>query len=390
MMFSKAVTSLVLVVALCAPLLDAAVMKIPLSKVPEDEHAGMFIQQNLEIPGEETTSRELTESQLRLEKHGDIVIKDYVNAQYYGTIEVGTPKKEFRVVFDTGSSNLWVPGSGCSKCAKKNVLEEANDTSFIGYKNLFYIEYGSGPVKGKFASDTVMVGGITVPDQKLGVITEVGGLGQLYTLGKFDGILGLGFSSLSLGGVPTVLDNAIQQNLLDEPVFSFFLGDEQDGELTIGGVDDTRYVGSFHNVKLLSATYWEIELGSFKVGDHVVVRDSIAIVDSGTSLITGPSHLVSKIAELVGAMRFGKNYILSCDADNIPDFTFNLGGKDFTLVGKDLVMEAGDNLCMLSVSALDLPSITAPKFILGDTFMRKYYVKFDLEKKEVGFATLKK
>jgi len=392
-MFSKTVTSLALGVVLCAPLLDAAVMKIPLSKVPDEEFAGMFIQQNLDIPdGEvgEDISRELSESYLRLNKHDNIVIKDYANAQYYGTIAVGTPKKEFRVVFDTGSSNLWVPGSKCSQCHKKNVLDTTYDTSFIGYKNLFYIRYGSGPVLGKFASDTVSFGDIVIPDQKLGVITNVKGLGKMYTKGVFDGVLGLGFSSLSLGRVPTVLDNAIKQHLLDEPVFSFYLGDEQEGELTIGGVDSTRYIGEFHNVKLLSATYWEIELGYFKVGDHIVASKATAIVDSGTSLITGPSRTVKKIAELVGAKRFGKQYVLDCDkAVDIPDITLNIGGKDFTLKGEDVVMKAGDRLCMLSISALDLPSATAPKFILGDVFMRKYYIRFDLEKKEVGIATLK-
>mmetsp|Transcript_24717 Transcript_24717/g.38218 ORF Transcript_24717/g.38218 Transcript_24717/m.38218 type:complete len:411 (+) Transcript_24717:50-1282(+) len=323
----------------------------------------------------------------------NVVIKDYQNAQYYGTVKIGTPGKEFRVIFDTGSSNLWVPVVGCSHCgipiiAPKAKYDQSKSSTYENDGAAFDITYGSGSVSGEFVVDTVDVAGIMVEDQRLGAIKDAGGLGMGYTLGKFDGILGLGFTSISIDGATTVLENAVKADLLDEPVFAFYLGDNADGELTIGGTDESKYEGELRMVDLTAATYWQIALDGISLSDgQSVAKDTSAIVDSGTSLITGPTAEIEKLAQQVGATKnFMGEYTIDCGAvATMPDIVFTIDGHDYTIEGKDAVIQSG-GMCLFSFMGLDIPGESAPKWILGDVFMRRFYCAFNLEKKQVGFA----
>ena len=106
--------------------------------------------------------------------------------------------------------------------------------------------------------------------------------------GKFDGILGLGFTSISIDGATTVLENAVKTDLLDEPVFAFYLGDNADGELTIGGTDESKYEGELHMVDLTAATYWQIALDGITLSDgESVVKATSAIVDVSIVIANG-------------------------------------------------------------------------------------------------------
>lgn len=362
-------------VPLAAVGLAKAQLRIPLTRRPAAQVIDSILQhpqQALQSTGEPG--------------EGDIIISDVSNAQYFGEISVGSQGQTFEVIFDTGSSNLWIPSQDCLKsCTAKSKYDHDGSETYVENGAEFKIQYGSGPVQGYFSEDNVELGGLTINQQAFAEVTDASGLGAAFMAGSFDGILGLGFDSISVGKVTTPFHNMIKQGLLAEPVFSFYLGDNAPGELTLGGTDPAHFKGDIHYVPLKSATYWEIELDDVQVGGVSLTSTHSAIVDSGTSLITGPKKEISKLAKQVGATRFLKGeYLIDCDAQG-PDIDFVIDGRTYSLSADDYKIKNG-GLCLFAFMGLDIPRPSGPLWILGDSFMRRYYTTFNYEKQTVGLA----
>ena len=323
-------------------------------------------------------------------------IKDYSNAQYYGSVSIGNPPQSFEVIFDTGSSNLWVPKVGCVHCGnplfgKKHKYDHSTSNSYQEDGGDFEIMYGSGSVNGYFSADDVtLADDLVVKGQRFAEVQDAGGLGMAYALGKFDGILGMGFTSISIDQTPTVFENAINQNVVDQPIFSFYLGDNGPGELTFGGYDPSKFEGDLTYVKLTAATYWQINLDGATSGDYESPKDMSAIVDSGTSLIVGPKKEITQLAKAVGAKpNIMGEYTIDCDTlDQVPDVVFKIDGKDYVVPGKDTVIQA-QGICLFAFMGADFPA-PGPQWILGDVFMRHYYTVFNYVDQTIGFANAKK
>lgn len=380
-------------------------IRMPMHKISDHEYVNRFLvkerQALLKLHAAESTMvsprrllrGESTAAAVSEKKEESEIIKDYANAQYYGIVKIGTPPQEFQVIYDTGSSNLWVPEVGCVHCGYKfihggkNKYDPQASDSFVQDGAEFSIQYGSGAVSGVFAQDTVILAqDIDVEDQKFAIIHDAAGMGIAYTFSYFDGILGLGFDSISVGGVPTVFHNAIVQGKVEKPMFAFYLGNNADGELTFGGYDDDKFVGEELTwVPLSDATYWRIDMEGVRIG-LFEVGPTDAIVDSGTSLITGPSMDILAIALEIGAKpTLTGQYTIDCEkVDGIPDITWKIGGNDYVLPGKSLVIQS-TGMCIFAMMGMDFPK-PGPQWILGDVFMREYYTVFDYEAKSIGFA----
>jgi len=315
-----------------------------------------------------------------------VVIHDFMNMQYYGPVSLGNPPQEFQVIYDTGSSNLWVPSTQCgTSCAAKNKYESSKSSTYKANGTKFDIQYGSGPVSGFTDIDSVHFGTESeVKGVEFAEITDATGLGQAFTMGKFDGILGLGWDTISIQHMPTIFKLMLDQKLISEPVFSFKLGqaDKEDGELILGGIDKSAYTGTMVFEPLTRLGYWQVKMNSVSVGGAQLASDQSCIIDSGTSVMTGPTEAVEAIAQKIGAQSIAGKMIIRCDKEFTISFT--IGQNEYEFDNTEMTMPIYAGYCLVMILPLDVPS--SPLWILGDTFMRKYYSVFDYGNKRMGFA----
>eukprot|EP00252_Welwitschia_mirabilis_P005908 TRINITY_DN164_c0_g1_i3.p1 TRINITY_DN164_c0_g1~~TRINITY_DN164_c0_g1_i3.p1 ORF type:complete len:511 (-),score=57.31 TRINITY_DN164_c0_g1_i3:684-2216(-) len=236
-------------------------------------------------------------------------LKNYLDAQYYGEIGIGTPAQNFTVIFDTGSSNLWVPSSRCYlsfACYFHHRYKSSKSSTYKSNGKSCSIRYGSGSISGYLSQDDVTVGDLVVKDQVFVEATSEPSLTFLFA--KFDGILGLGFQEIAVDDVVPVWYNMMDQDLVKKKVFSFWLNRDPEaetgGELVFGGVDKSHFKGKHTYASVTKKGYWQINMGDVLVNNQTTGFCSggcAAIVDSGTSLLAGPTGIITEINQAIGA-----------------------------------------------------------------------------------------
>ena len=97
-----------------------------------------------------------------------------------------------------------------------------------------------------------------------------------------------------------IFDNIMHQKKLNINVFSFFLSKENEklqSKMILGGVDQTLYEGPLHFHRVVERYYWTIEADKILIGgkDVGICNKCKLVVDTGTSLITGPYEDLHKI-----------------------------------------------------------------------------------------------
>jgi hypothetical protein len=198
-----------------------------------------------------------------------------LDSNFFGTIQIGENKQNFKVVFDTGSSVLWVYSDKCESCKQthKHMFSPVKSHSFHKRTIPFDIRYGTGEYHGTTGTDEIFIADLAVRDQAFGQCEEPDNVMRSF---PFDGIVGLSRALMSdKNKMPTIINTIKEEKLLAKKdlanSFSFYIGREEGDPtyLIFGGSHDlVEKDKTMHWTSTLNKNiYWEIPL------DDVFIHD---------------------------------------------------------------------------------------------------------------------
>jgi len=379
-----------------------SVIQIPLERYVNKERYHEILQ-GLKMRQQAMSLSLMEQAEVPLEQ--EILTEKHI-ATYYGRLKIGNTV--FKVLFDTGSCEFWVPSSVCTtpRCKRHTRFPEEESVLDIATDQPMSIEYLSGKVLGKMVYETVQIGDLPIPNQVVGLADTVDI--ELMDDVIWDGILGLAYPNpqLSARGVLPLFDNIVNSKALESKglanQFAYYI-DDREGSVTLGGANcdlitppgapKEACIEQFMFVPVTEKTYWTITLDDVSVkypgqpekSGFCHPNGCKAIVDTGTYLIYGPQNQVNSMVRTTS--------LKTCDHHVImPEvtFTFRVGeGEEpvsMTLKPIDYILKfeiSGNEDCVVGISP-DKDTI----WTLGQVFLRSFYTLFDRDEDRIGFARL--
>jgi len=310
---------------------------------------------------------------------GAAELRNLGNVQYIGEIGLGTPLQYLSVIFDTGSSDLWVSGevfkmygSDSLQCPPHGCPEEVS------------VKYAIGSISGDVWRDRFLLCDVCMPHQDFIVADHVSGMDT----STYDGVLGLAFVALSNiyfedGDADTVLTSLAARH---KPIFSFLIKGLQETSYFIMGKPDRSLYDEDTAVRLkVPELSWWIFEGAISVGSRLLIEKSYMALDTGSSYLGFPEDLYKLVIddvaprEVKAQCKSGSDaagvLVCPCElADRFKVIYINAGGKDFPLCPEDyLSRDAYSSDCTLEM----LRQGSGLPIILGDTFLRTMLPVFD-------------
>nr|2ASI_A Chain A, Aspartic Proteinase [Rhizomucor miehei]2RMP_A Chain A, MUCOROPEPSIN [Rhizomucor miehei] len=341
---------------------------------------------------------------------------DFDLEEYAIPVSIGTPGQDFLLLFDTGSSDTWVPHKGCTKsegCVGSRFFDPSASSTFKATNYNLNITYGTGGANGLYFEDSIAIGDITVTKQILAYVDNVRGptAEQSPNADIFlDGLFGAAYPDNTAmeaeygSTYNTVHVNLYKQGLISSPLFSVYMNTNSGtGEVVFGGVNNTLLGGDIAYTDVMSRYggyyFWDAPVTGITVDGSAAVRFSrpqAFTIDTGTNFFIMPSSAASKIvkAALPDATETQQGWVVPCASYQNSKSTISIvmqksGSSSDTIeisvpVSKMLLpVDQSNETCMFII----LPD-GGNQYIVGNLFLRFFVNVYDFGNNRIGFAPL--
>ncbi|KAI0261484.1 aspartic peptidase A1 [Gloeopeniophorella convolvens] len=321
---------------------------------------------------------------------------------YIATVQMGTPPRDFKLLMDSGSADLWVGAEGCvsasgGDCGNHVFLGSQSSSSFVDTQKSFQVTYGTGAVAGDIITDNLAFAGLQLPGHVFGVATEES-LDFSSDQTTFDGLMGLAQSLLSQQQTPTPVEALASAGLIKEAITSYKisrLADEKnDGEVTFGGLDTSKFdqttLATLPNVN--TQGFWEGALDDVSVnGQDLGLQGRTAILDTGTTLMIAPPADAAAIHQQIPGSQSDGQGGFTVPCTNNATVTLTFGGQNFDIDPRDIAFSpidpndpTGD--CASGISSGEQNG--ANEWLVGDVFLKNAYFSTDVGRNTIQLAKL--
>lgn len=338
-----------------------------------------------------------------------------VGFAYIAEIQVGSPARTFRVSLDSRSGDLWLPSRSCRGIDKTIVTtyNKKKSSTFWQDGRFVSIDYNNGlKVQGELAQESIQFGNLLLKNVTFALVS-MNPEGEYLEHHHVDGILGLNLISLAgYRDVQAPLFSIFRE--LDErtggsgkPVVSLSLNHGNDpkhaGELIIGGVDESLYVGEITWTPLIDLegskfilekielrwpeqdeSYYETETEE----DLILCQDGCeAVLDTELPYITGPEKEIEKLNNVIGGYCVNRGkYTVGGFKDGkgyLPDAILTISGREFVLRPSQYVFRI-ERMCLSIFSYREGSGDTYWR--IGSMFLGQFYTILDYQNKRIGLA----
>ncbi|XP_046620516.1 cathepsin D-like [Neodiprion virginianus] len=361
------------------------------------------------IVGDETRGKSIKASETKPNPvwHNDTIpLQKFMDAEYFGIIRIGSPAKNFKMVFNTMWGDTWIPSAHCGlfeiACMTHTRYDSSRSSSYQEDGTIFSTGDTANDLQGFVSRDKFRLDHLTIENQSFIEMTHIPWIP--YGLSKADGIIGLGFPDLRHIKAPSFFTNMLKQKLINKPMFSFYFNrdatTERAGRLVLGA-PDRKHVNesTLVTVPVIGKLYWKIKMDRMVIDvrnkSHPFCKDGCeALLDSSTNTIIGPRDEIQLINDLLGARSFVPaifkmdRYMVNCrEFAKLPPIDFKIAEKTFTINSKYYVQ----HLTYESLEICLSPFVPSDEkfWQLGGAFLMEFYTEYNFNHGQVTIGKTK-